>query len=174
MRSTIEAKPADPEERSPKHDIARIVGGLLFPARPKHEREHQGGKAGGFVHYDAACKILDVHGRKPAAAPNPVGHGRIAQEHPEARKEQDEAVADALDISAQDECRGDDGEGHLEGEEEHLRDGARQAIAIDAGEHGFAEPAPVGSVAAEGNGVAGDEPKDAHEGGEGHALHEDR
>ena len=100
------------------------------------------------MHHDATGKVAHADFTQnaaigqDAAAPDPMYHRRIAQQHPKAREDQHEAKAHAFHIGADDQGRGDDGKGHLEGKEQHLGQGARQAVGIDAVQKRLAQPAP--------------------------------
>ncbi len=139
LRAAVEAKPADPEHPCPDHHHAGVVRrGVAVAAGAEEHGEDQGGKARGFMDDDASREIANAGlaedaaiGQHPAA-PDPVGHGRVDEEHPEGREEKDKAKADPLDIGADDQRRRDDREGHLEGEEEDFGEGAGEAFAIDA------------------------------------------
>ena len=178
-RSAVEAEPADPQHRGTDRHIARIVRRRrLVQARPQQQRQYKRGKPCGLMHNDAARKVLhailakDPARRQEPAAPDPVGDRRIDQQHPQGREQQHEAKADPFDIGAHDQGRGDDSKGHLEGDESHLGDGAESVLAGQTDQHGASQPAPIGVVCAEGDGIARDQPKNAHQCSNRKAVHE--
>ena len=67
----------------------------------------------------------------------------------------------------------DDREGHLEEDEDRLRDGSADRVDRHALEEEFVQIADKSSVAAGGQAVAIDHPEDAHDRGDGQALNQD-
>ncbi len=126
-----------------------------------------------LMHHDAAGKVVHslrkqavVTARQQPATPDPVSHGRIAKQHPEAGKQHDKAISNALNIGADDQGGCDDREGHLKGEEQHLRDGSGQGVCVDADQERLIQPAPVGVAFTEGDGIARGQPENAHQTGD--------
>ena len=131
LRAAVKAEPADPEHRRTDHHEARVMRrGVVVEAWTKEDREDQRREAGCFMHHDSAREIAHADFAKDAtigqetAAPDPMYHGRVAQQHPETREEHYKAKADTLHIGTDDQRGGDHCECHLEGEEQDLGQGA--------------------------------------------------
>ena len=117
---------------------------LFITPRPQNNGHHQRGKASGLVHDNAAREVNRAKLQRPATGgPDPVNHGRINDQHPEAGKGHNKAKANALYISANDQGRGDDGKGHLKAEEHDLGEGASQAFSGHTVEEHLTQSAPV-------------------------------
>jgi len=145
--------------------------------RAEHEGEDEGRDARRLVNHDPASKVHHAHVGQPAAAPNPMGHRRITKQHPQGRKRDDETKPDPLDIGADDQGRGDDREGHLKGEEQHLGDRPAEGFGVDADQEHLPESTPIRvrrAAIAKGNGIAEGKPQHRHNAGNRHALHQDR
>ena len=63
---------------------------------------------------------------EPAAAPHPMGDRAIDQDQPRAHEQHESGELHAVGERAGDQCRGDDGEGHLEAHIDRFRDRPRQ------------------------------------------------
>ena len=70
------------------------------------------------------CIAKDPTIRQETAAPDPMHNGCVAQQHPQAREQQHKAKADPFHICADNQCRCDDCECHLERKEQNLGQGA--------------------------------------------------
>ena len=126
--------PAQPNHRMP---VPRIVSGRLCgcmpslgqPLRlPRMMHERQGRGTGVDVHHRAAGEVERTHLGDPAAAPHPVGDGRVDDEEPDADEHGVGAELEPVGGRAGDQRRRDDGEGHLEGGEEDDRDGQTRPL----------------------------------------------
>ena len=98
-----------------------------------------------------------------AAAPHPMGDGRIDDQQPQSGDEQDGGEADALDISADDQRRGDDRESHLVHREERFGNGPLDGLHLDAAQERLAESAPPGigrTAVAERDAITDDHPRE--------------
>ena len=91
LRTTVKAEPTDPQKGRAHHHHTWVVrGGSAVFARTQNNREQQRRKTGRLVDDNAAGKVSDTCLAKNtavgqnAAAPNPMHHWRIAQEHPKA------------------------------------------------------------------------------------------
>ena len=79
------------------------------------------------MHHDPAGKILNASvTEQPAvsqhtAAPHPVDHRCVADQHPKAGKQQHKAKPDPLDIGADNQRRCDNRKGHLKGKKQNFR-----------------------------------------------------
>jgi len=152
---------------------------ITMPGEWGGDGEEEGGEACGFVDDDAAGKVMHADGAKDAVvgqrstAPDPVGDGGINGEHPEGGEEEDKAEAHAFHIGPDDQGGGDDGEGHLEGEEQDFGQGSAQGVGGDAGQEGKSQAAPP-LARAKGDGIAAGEPQDGHQRRDGKAMGKDR
>ena len=181
-RAGVEAVPADPEQGRADHDEDRRVRRTHFmrevlPLADEYGEDERRG-AGRGVHHKAASEIAHALLEQPAArSPDPVGDRRIDQQHPERGEDQHGRKSGSFGIGADDQRRGDDGERHLEHDEDGL--GQRPGLARrgDPVEEGLAEPAPEGvavAAIAERDRVAGNDPEHRHQAGDHHALAEHR
>ena len=145
-------------------------------ATPQHQGEDQRRNPGGRVHDDAAGEVDHALVGQPAAAPDPMGHGRITEEQPESGKDQHGGKVHTLDERAHDQRRSDDRESHLEHEEQGFRNGLTvQRRACDACHHAFCKAAQIAAFARpERDGIAAHEPDQADQAGNGKAVHEHR
>ena len=159
LRAAVKAEPANPQHCGADHDVAGIVRrcGFVF-ACAEEKRQDQSGQTSGFVHNNAAGKISDANCAQKstvaqhAAAPNPVHHRCIAQQHPQARKGHHKGKANAFNISAHNQCRCDDRKSHLKGKEQNFGEGAAQAVGCHAGQEHFVQSTPeAAGAAAKGN-----------------------
>ncbi len=114
----------------------------------------------------AACEVQHAGGAQEAAAPDPVADGRIDQQRPQGREQQQTGIFHPLGEGAGDQGRGDDGEGHLEGDEQIFGNAGQQGVRRAQGhavQEQHVQAAHIGlkrgvRVGAEGDAVAGDEP----------------
>ena len=161
-------KPYQPTQsmQAPTMVIQGACGGLtsLGEAGPRSDQngEDQRRDAGGKMHHQSAGEIEHATRGEEAAAPDPVRHRHVDQQQPERREEEHGTEAHALDEGADDQRRRDDGESHLEHEEDGLGDvrPGIDGIAADAREQRLVEIAEPRHGAAEGETV-GDEPAKA-------------
>ena len=104
-------------------------------------------------------------------------NGHVDHGQPDAHENQHGGELHALGEGADDERRGDHGEGHLKCYEYRLRYGAAEGIHRDAGKEHLVETTDEsigGAAVFEGQAVTPECPQDAHQGGDGEALHEHR
>nr|ABM53576.1 hypothetical protein [uncultured bacterium CBNPD1 BAC clone 1664] len=122
--AAIESEPAHPQEAGPGHGHARIVRRRQVPgpAVPGSHRLRQDESADPRrgVDHQAPGIVLDPQGRHPASAPDPVADGSVDQDQPAGAEGQEAGELHPLDHGADHQGRRDDGEGHLEGEEDDL------------------------------------------------------
>jgi hypothetical protein len=153
-----------------KAALARIAEALAH-----HQGHDQGRYARADVNHDAAREVEHAHLGHPAAvAPNPVGQGIVDQGRPQQREQRIGRELEALGVGARDERRRDDGEHHLIGEEQHVRNGValpwRQIHTAHEREGQTAdEPAVIGTV---GQRVPEEHPLQGHESQHHEAVHE--
>ena len=85
-RAAIEAEPADPQHAGADHRQRRAVRRNLalreMAALADHHGADKGRRAGSGVNHDAAGEIHHAPRGHDAAAPDPVGHGRIDKQQP--------------------------------------------------------------------------------------------
>ena len=112
-----------------------------------------------------------------------MGDRRIHQREPDAHEYQHRGELHALGEGTDDQRRGNDGERHLEGDEHAFRHGAGEAVGRQATQECTPKSADerieVGDACfharrVERQAVAVDHPQDAHQAGDGEALHHDR
>ena len=94
------------------------------------------------------CLTKDAAVRQHAATPDPVNHRCVTKQHPQARKEQNKAKANTLNICADNQCGCDDCKGHLEGKKQNLGDCTCQSVCVDAGKEHLVQTAPIAARAA--------------------------
>ncbi len=137
------------------------------------------------MHHGAAGEVqhAPVPHQAAVTGPDHVRDRRIDEGEPYGHEHQHRGEFHAFGEGADDECRGDDGEGHLEGDEHAFREGADQAVDGQAAEKGALQPTDEGAEVGharfhaggiEGQAVAVDHPEDAHQAGDGEALHHHR
>jgi hypothetical protein len=113
------------------------------------------------VHHRAAGEIKYASIGQEATAPDPVGDRRVDDQAPQTHEPKHRGKLHSIGKSTDDEHRRDDGEGHLEGEENAFRDGAAQGVGTDAGQEYLGQATDIGVDAAaigEGQGVSGNHP----------------
>ena len=141
-RACIKAEPANPEHGRAEHDIARIVRWAQLAremaAFAQHDGKDECGDTRCGVDDYAACKIGHTACREPAAAPNPMGHGRIDEDQPDRTENQHGGEFHTLDKRADHQRWRDDGKRHLEGKEQAFRQRATERVVRDTVEEGFA------------------------------------
>ena len=162
-RTAVEAEPADPQHAGADHRQRRAVRRDLalreMAAFADNHRADKGRRTGRGVDHDAAGEIHHAPAGHDAAAPDPVGDRGIDEQQPQNREDQHGGEFHPLDIGADDQRRGDDGKGHLEGCEQRFRNGARHAVDADTAKEHVAEIAELGAVAGEGQRIAGNDPQ---------------
>ena len=129
------------------------------------------------MHDQAAGEVLHAECLQPAAAPHPVGHRRVDEYRPKGAEHDHRRELDPLHEGADDQRRRDDGEGHLEHEENGLGDIAAKRVHADAGKEGFPETAYPGigrTAVTEGKAVGDDQPQHRNETADRETLHQGR
>ncbi len=155
-------------------------------ALAQYQARDQTGDTGVDVHHGAASEVehAPVPHQAAVTGPDHVRDRCINQREPDAHEDQHRGELHALGERTDDQRRGDDREGHLEGDEHRLREQRRRAGDArrrDTGEERLAHAAEerievddallhAGSV--EGNAVAINDPQDADQTGNGEALHQ--
>ena len=185
----VEAEPADPQHGRAHQGVTQVVRrhrrGREALALAQHQAGHQAGDTGVDVHHGAAGEVDHpcVPQQRAVTAPDHVGHRRVDHGEPHGHEDQHGGELHALGEGTHDQRRGDDGEGHLEGDEHAFREGADQAFLGQVDQEGVVQAADDGvdvehtgfhAFGAEGQAVAVGEPEDAHQAGDGEALHHHR
>ena len=143
-------------------------------ARTHHQRRHQAGNTGVDVHHGAAREVEHAHGAEPPASPYPVADRCVHQRQPRTHEDQHGGELHALGKRADDQRRGNDGEGHLEGHEDRFRNRSIEGINADAFHERFAQTTPIRPGVAEGDAVGIQRPQHGDQCGNGEALHHRR
>ena len=177
-RTTIETEPADPQHTGTNHGQRRAMRRDLalreMAALANHNRADKRSRAGSGMHHNAASEIHHAPGGHNAAAPDPMGDRRIDEEQPQRREDQHGREFHPFDIGTDDQRRGDNGKGHLEGGEQRFRNGARHAVDADAAKEHIVKIAEPGSIAGKGKRIAGNNPQHRHQTGDGKMMHQHR
>ncbi|MNP13378.1 hypothetical protein D3C76_1056570 [compost metagenome] len=137
------------------------------------------------MHHGATGEVqhAPVPHQGAVAAPDHVRDRRIDQGEPHRGEDQHGGELHALGEGTDDQRRGDDGEGHLEGDEDAFREGRGQAIHRQAIEEGLVQTTDEGAEVGytffhagriEGQAVTVNDPQDADQRGDGEALHHHR
>ncbi|MNP22910.1 hypothetical protein D3C76_1156000 [compost metagenome] len=140
------------------------------------------------MHHGAASEVqhAPVPHQRAITAPDHVRDRRIHQGEPDAHEHQHRGELHALGEGTDDQRRGNDGEGHLEGDEHRLREqrgGRSEAVGGDTAEKRLGEATDEGievehalfhTRGIEGHAVAVDDPENAHQTGDREALHHHR
>ena len=187
-RAGVEAEPADPQQARADEGQDHIVAGPCVVALAQHDRGDQTRDARVDVHDRAAGKVenLDpgrVVGRVEDAvgSPEPVGDRGVDEDRPQAHEPQHRRELHAFRISAGDEGRRDDREGHLETHVDGLGDRRRERVRIadaavvdvaeDALQERAAQSADERGAGGEGHRVGDDRVHHRHDTGNGEARH---
>ncbi|MCY1294157.1 hypothetical protein D9M70_434400 [compost metagenome] len=185
----VEAEPAHPQQGGADQGVAEVVrrhGDVRVTlALAQHQAGHQAGDTGVDVHHGATGEVehAPVPHQRAVAAPHHVRDRRVDQGEPHCGEDQHGGELHALGEGTDDQRRGDDGEGHLEGDEHAFREGGGQAVHRQAAEEGLVESADEGAEVGdallhpggiEGQAVAVGDPEDADQRGDGEALHHHR
>ena len=174
-RSGVEAEPAEPQERGPKDDVRYVVGlGAGVPPLPDEQRRRYRSHSGVYVDDGAAGKVQCAvpHLAYPAAAPYPVGDGGVHEGDPYHQEYEVRRELEALDERARYERRRDDGEHHLEYDEQQRGDAVVYLIDVDAGKAEEAQVPHERATLSERQAVSPQHPDDAHHGHGHEAVHE--
>ncbi len=177
--TSVEAEPAHPQQRGANHGQDQVVRrhGFLAVAHAlaHHQRSHQTGDTGVDVHHGAASVVKHAVAAEEAATPHHVSDRGVHGQQPDAHEPQQGRELHAVCKRSNDQRRGDDGEGHLEGHIGRLRNGRRQRVGRIQAHAAQEEPAqsadePV--ARRESQAVADDHPQHGHQTGDGEALHQ--
>ena len=103
-----------------------------------------------------------------------MGHWHIDQQQPHRTENHHRRKFHALRIAADDQCRCDDCESHLEQHKEGFGDITSDRITTDAGQHHLAEISNQGASFAKSQAVPDDEPQDRGDAGNRKTLHQNR
>lgn len=174
----VEAEPADPEESGSddgEGDLVRVHGGLAEAATFSNGKTaDEAGDGGVDVDDSAACEIEHAPAHEEAiGAPCHVPDGEVGEDEPKGGENEDGGEFHPLGEGSDDEGWGDDGEGHLKHDEDGLGDVADEAVDGHAFEECLVEAADEGISIGGGEGIAEDDPQQAHDAGDGKALDED-
>ncbi len=85
----------------------------------------------------AAGEVEHAVVAEEAAAPHPVGDGRINDDDPDTEEQQQCRKLHTIGDRAANQRRCDDREGHLEGHEHRFRDRPAQGVLADSGQERF-------------------------------------
>jgi hypothetical protein len=162
------------------HRLVRVA-----PALADHGDEHEGGDAGVDVDGGATGEVERAPLEQPALrAEHPVGEGRVHEQGPQADEQHPGLELQPVGGRPRDQRRRDDGEHHLEGEEQDRRDREEveagqlvehRALGVqlhDVGHEGEVEVADEATPVAEGEGEADDGPEHADQAHGEEVLHE--
>ncbi|MNI63954.1 hypothetical protein D3C73_1193680 [compost metagenome] len=163
-------------------------GGREAFALAQYQAADQAGDTGVDVHHGAASEVehAPVPHQRAITAPDHVRDRRVNQGEPDAHEHQHCRELHAFGEGTHDQRRGDDGEGHLEGNEDRFREqcgSRRQAVRRYAAEERLGEAADEGievehalfhTGGIEGHAVTVNDPENAHQAGDGKALHHHR
>ena len=177
-RTTIKAKPANPQHAGANHGQNRAMrwldGGWEAAAFANNKRTNQRGRTGGRVNDNAASKIQNTPFGHDAAAPDPMRDRCVNGQKPDCRKQQQCGKFHPLNISANNQRRGDDSKGHLEGREQRFRNAAGQAVNADTCHEHLVQIAEPGTVTRKGQRIGGNDPQDRHQARNGKMMHQHR
>ena len=120
-RTAIESQPAEPKEATTQdheRDVGRSQILLHVPAWSKDATGNKAGHAGANVNHSSTGEVQSSHLPNPAArAPNPVAQRCVDQKGPQSKHDAVGTETHALHQRAGNDCRRNDGKGHLEGSE---------------------------------------------------------
>ncbi len=140
-----------------------------------HQRSHQTSDTGVDVHHGAASVVKHAVAAEEAATPHHVSDRGVHGQQPDAHEPQQGRELHAVCKRSNDQRRGDDGEGHLEGHIGRLRNGRRQRVGriqAHAAQEESAQSADEPIARRERQAVADDHPQHGHQTGDGEALHQ--
>ena len=126
------------------------------------------------MHDGTAGKIKHSPAGKKAAAPGHMPDRYIAEGEPDNHENQHGAELHTLGKGSNDECRGDDRKGHLEGQEDRLGYGATEGVNRQILEEELGGVSHYCVAIGDGIAVAVDDPEQGHDAGHCKALTEDR
>ncbi|ENN84882.1 hypothetical protein RHSP_42204 [Rhizobium freirei PRF 81] len=185
VRAGIEAEPADPEHGGADHGQCHGMRGHHVLAEADALADEQGaddaGNTGIDVNDGAACEVEGAHLEQHAVGiPDHMGDREVDEGRPQRAEEHGCAEFDAFGKSADDQGRRNGGESHLEQHEDEFRnddalgESRRRGRGRDAREEHLRRAAPIGAgAAAEGEGIAIDDPEEHHDRADHGALHQD-
>ena len=120
-RTAVESQPAEPKEATAQdheRDVGRAQILLHVPAWSKDATSNKAGHTGADVNHSSTCEVKSSHLTNPAArAPNPVAQRCVDQKGPQSKHDAVSTETHALHQRARNDCRRNDGKGHLEGSE---------------------------------------------------------
>ncbi|MNZ66102.1 hypothetical protein D3C78_843140 [compost metagenome] len=152
-RACVEAEPANPQHGRAHQRVTEVVRrhrrGREALALAQHQAGHQAGDTGVDVHHGAAGEVehAPVPHQAAVAGPDHVRDRCIHQGEPDAHEDQHRGELHPLGEGTDDQRRGDDREGHLEGDEYRLGEQRRrrgQARRRHASQEGFGQAADEG------------------------------
>ena len=181
-RAGVEAEPAEPQQAGAEHGhrhVVRLGRGLdQAGSAADEQRGHQRRHAAAEVDDGATGEVEDPEAEEPAVGrPDPVGDRGVDEGRPGDGEQHEGLEALALGEGAGDQGRGDDGEHHLEGHEGEMRNRGGVDVGRLAGHALEGQPVEAADeaepgVRPEGEGVAPQDPGDAHESEDEEAVHD--
>ena len=163
-----------------RHGRVRIA-----PTLAQDQSGDETSDAGIDMHHCTACEVehAPIPHQSPVAAPDHMGNRQIDDGEPDRHKPEQRRELHSLGEGADNQRRGNDGKGHLEGSKDRLGDCFRETLACHSAEQNLIQPADEGvdidgallhALRRECQAVTVENPEDRHERSNGETLHQDR